>query len=174
MMLRERQSCLWLVSVVLATVALIGCGPSRPATAPVEGTVTLDGQPLAGASVTFTPSAGGRPGMGTTDSSGKFTLMTYEAGDGAVIGQHKVTVIKMTEDAGASGAEPPQETGDEDDEDDEGAEMLMGADTGDDEGDEDLESGWITPQKYSNPDTSGLTIEVKVGMDPVTLTLTSG
>jgi len=151
---------------------LVGCGPSNPATAPIDGTVTLDGAPLEGASVTFTPSEGGRPGSGTTDSSGKFTLTTYEAGDGAVLGQHKVTVVKMAEGA-ADGAEPDQEGGDAEDEDDADA-MLMGGDEGDEGEEQDAQSGWIAPQKYSRPDTSGLTVEVKKGMDPVTLALTSG
>lgn len=61
---------------VLTLMALAGCNnnpANYPDTAPVTGTVTVDGQPLAGASLTFVP-ASGRPSSGTTDSSGKYWL----------------------------------------------------------------------------------------------------
>ncbi len=81
--------------VVLGGVALcLGCsGPSLPAVAPVTGTVTWQGQPVADAEVLFMPK-GSRPANGTTDSQGHYKLSTFGQGDGAVIGQHAVTVTK--------------------------------------------------------------------------------
>jgi hypothetical protein len=61
--------------------------------APVKGTVTWNGQAVAGAAVMFMPGAG-RPATGTTDSEGHFRLSTFGQADGAVLGQHKVTVTK--------------------------------------------------------------------------------
>lgn len=52
-------------------LALCGCGDSG---GEVSGTVTLDGEPLSGATVEFTPKGGGRPAMGETNEKGKFKL----------------------------------------------------------------------------------------------------
>jgi len=80
---------------VLAMLGLmVGCGPNRPEMAPVSGTVLYEGKPLEGATVKFMPEGEGRPATGTTDAEGRFTLTTFEKGDGAVVGDHVVTVSK--------------------------------------------------------------------------------
>ncbi len=61
-------------------------------TAPVSGIVTLDGQPLTGATITFVPTAGGGPAVGKTDVSGRYTLTTFEEGDALAPGTYSVTV----------------------------------------------------------------------------------
>jgi hypothetical protein len=61
---------------------------------PVSGTVMYKGQPLEGASVSFWGDGSGRPALGLTDAAGKFKLSTYDPGDGAAPGDHKVTVSK--------------------------------------------------------------------------------
>ena len=43
------------VYIVLGTIVLTGCGDSGPVLVPVEGTVTLDGKPLANKSLMFVP-----------------------------------------------------------------------------------------------------------------------
>jgi hypothetical protein len=58
--------------------------------AKVTGTVTLDGKPLPGAAVTFSPSDGGRASQGFTDESGKYTLSFTLTKEGAIVGQHTV------------------------------------------------------------------------------------
>jgi len=90
-----RFACLLLV---FWSAMLLGCGPSRPATAPVSGTVLLDGEPLADAAVTFTPTAGGRPAYGATDADGHFRLSTFSEGDGAILGEHIATIYKEEAD----------------------------------------------------------------------------
>ncbi|MCC9604717.1 DUF4198 domain-containing protein [Blastopirellula sp. JC732] len=67
--------------------------------APVEGRVEFNGKPVADVYVQLMPikTAGSsdRPGKvagGATDAEGKFTLSTYESGDGAIPGTHRVTV----------------------------------------------------------------------------------
>jgi hypothetical protein len=75
---------------VVVGVALSGCGERR---VPVEGEVTLDGQPVARATVTFTSEDGSKVFSGQTDESGKFSLSST-AGPGAAPGSYKVTVVK--------------------------------------------------------------------------------
>jgi hypothetical protein len=88
----------WLVIAVLL-LGTVGCsGGGEHGVAPAGGTVTLDGQPVPELVVTFTPQAttgGSNPGKsatGRTDAEGKFTLSTYTMGDGAIVGNHQVTV----------------------------------------------------------------------------------
>ncbi len=83
--------------VILGTW-LVGCngGKSGPPTEPVSGTVTLDGKPLAQASVVFAPAGTGQPAVGVTDEAGKYTLTTTNPKDGAVVGSYKITVIKAS------------------------------------------------------------------------------
>jgi hypothetical protein len=71
---------------------------------PVKGTVTFQGSPLAEADVAFTPT-GGRPATGRTDAAGRFTLTTFRTNDGAMTGEHIVTVCKhVKKDPNATGA----------------------------------------------------------------------
>ncbi len=68
-----------------------GCGSSGPI--PVRGTVKLDGQPLASASVQFiAQNPGGRDANGSTDANGIFRLTTFRPRDGALPGKYKVVV----------------------------------------------------------------------------------
>ncbi|HVW00103.1 MAG TPA: carboxypeptidase-like regulatory domain-containing protein [Planctomycetaceae bacterium] len=62
-------------------------------TAQVEGTVTLNGQPLAQADVAFQPS--GTPGpacKARTDANGKFTLRDVRGGRAVPEGEYKVRI----------------------------------------------------------------------------------
>ena len=89
--------------VLLSSVCLIalGCGGAhRLPLAEVEGVVTLDGQPLEGARLMFTPESG-RSAKGVAGADGTFTLTTYRDGDGAVVGKHAIVVFPPG--AGGSG-----------------------------------------------------------------------
>jgi hypothetical protein len=83
------------LTVLLALVALAGCGDGKIRRYHVTGTVAVDGQPAEGVLLIFCPvNATGeleqlRP-AGKTDSSGSFTLTTIEPGDGAPAGDYKV------------------------------------------------------------------------------------
>jgi len=88
---------LWNVLFVAGLLVWAGCGdPGAGATAKVEGTVTLDGAPVPNAQVGFNPApgskTGGRPAIGTADSSGKFKLSSFKPNDGAMPGNYLVTV----------------------------------------------------------------------------------
>ena len=83
----------------------IGCG--GPKMAPVEGVVTLNGQPLVDATVTFTPTQAASDmnltSFGRTDNEGKYSLETMMEGKrGALVGKHSVRIalnIEEEEDA---------------------------------------------------------------------------
>lgn len=87
-----------LLGSVLMLTAVVGCGRSSyPDLAGVEGTVTLDGKPVADASVTFVP-ADGRSSSGRTDQDGRYTLSYKKNLPGAVIGEHLVKITKLVEE----------------------------------------------------------------------------
>jgi hypothetical protein len=73
-------------------LALVSAGCGKPGPVKVRGTVTLDGNPLPGATVTFVPRHGGRPASAVTLADGTFKLTTFNTGDGALPGEYKVTV----------------------------------------------------------------------------------
>ncbi len=86
-----RPGKLWLLSAAL----LVGCGKSDLPLAQVEGTILLDGQPLANATVEFQPADGkakGRPSIGETGPDGKYKLRFSKEKWGAAVGRHKVMI----------------------------------------------------------------------------------
>ena len=89
----------------LLLAALAGCGGPYANLGRVSGKVTLAGQPLADAIVTFSPAASGSPSTGRTDSSGSYTLMFTRGVKGAEAGDHNVT-ISTHRDADTD-ADPP-------------------------------------------------------------------
>ena len=103
MQLWVRAMCACLFAAVLASAGCGGGGDSN--VGKVSGTVTLDGQPLPNALVTFTPKVGGSPSYGRTDESGEYELSYTRDQQGAVIGEHTVTIT--TYDAGDPDEEPP-------------------------------------------------------------------
>ncbi len=102
----RKPFCLASFAVAAAglAAALAGCGSSYDV-GKVSGTVTLDGEPLAGAVVTFSPTKGGAPSFGRTDASGKYTLQYTRDTAGAEIGEHSVSVSTHT--SGDPDADPP-------------------------------------------------------------------
>lgn len=83
---------------LILAVAFLGCGGRSYKVAPVAGTVTLDGKPLAGVHVTFVPLGSKdnvNPGPGShglTDNSGHFELVTTTGELGAVVGKHQISI----------------------------------------------------------------------------------
>lgn len=73
--------------------------------APVEGVVTLDGQPLANVGVTFLPEGKGPLASGNTNAAGEFRVSTLRPQDGAPVGRHRVVLGAAEE--GAAVAIPP-------------------------------------------------------------------
>ena len=82
----------WMLQMIglLLTASVVGCGV-RPI--PVQGVLTVDGKPLAKASVMFvSDDADGKTASGITDESGVFRLTTFTLNDGAMRGAYKVVV----------------------------------------------------------------------------------
>lgn len=83
----------WLAVAAVAVFAS-GCSSEKrgdPNGRPVSGTVTYNGAPVAGASVTFrSPTASA---FGITDAEGKYKLTTA-AGDKVSLGQYQVSISK--------------------------------------------------------------------------------
>lgn len=130
--------------MVATFVMTLGCGPSgptRPQTYPVTGVVTYNGQPAAGANLNFQLTDGSGYAMAITDDAGRYSLMTFEANDGAVPGEYVVGITKydqavVVDDMSDDDYVPPEE---------------QAAVTS---------SGNQLPIKYSVPQTSGLTATV--------------
>jgi hypothetical protein len=94
-----RRSCLPALALFgLTTLVLPGCGKG---VSQIEGTATLDGQPLADATVTFYPSDKPEHMAATarTDKEGKFVLLR-PGGPALAPGKYNVTVRKMVDKKG--------------------------------------------------------------------------
>ena len=89
-----RWCVVFALQITFGCALVIGCSAKptgMPDVAPVTGTVTLNGEPLAGASVIF-QSESGHSAMGTTDSTGSYQLTAPGNQKGAVIGLNKVKI----------------------------------------------------------------------------------
>lgn len=126
---------------LMAAVApgLVGCG-GEPGLVGVTGKITYKGQPVTKGRVYFTPEGGGtRAADSDLDSSGGYSLGTFDVGDGAYPGSYQVSVVSRGEDK-----EKP--TGKR-------AKVVMEEDmqgTGDP----------LIPKKYFSPESSGLKANV--------------
>jgi len=131
------------VLAILIAASVTSCG--GPNAASVSGTITLDGQPLPSANVSFHPDggSGGAPAYGQSDASGRYSLST--GSDSGLAPGKYVAVVVATK-------EPPQPY------DATGSEVPPIP---------------ITPAKYANIESSDLRVEVKAGKNDVPLALQS-
>ena len=78
---------------ILAAINFNGCSSSGPELGDVTGKVTLDGRPVAGASITFRPQGEkGSTSYGGTNSEGAYTLMFTRDKNGAMPGEYFVDI----------------------------------------------------------------------------------
>lgn len=98
--------------VGMAVLVTLGCGQGAPKLTPASGVVLIDGEPAADISVQFLPDeveGETRPtSYAVTDAEGRFTLKTYEQGDGAVTGGHSVILVDTLEERPEQGQELSQ------------------------------------------------------------------
>jgi hypothetical protein len=95
-----------LLGAMILAAALTGCGrgPARPAVFPAGGIVRYQGHPLSGAQVSFLVPGVPRLSTGITDEQGRFTLTTFEPGDGAVAGD-QVVIVSLPRERAKSDSE---------------------------------------------------------------------
>lgn len=154
-------------TAAVGVFALAGCSSSEdewsrnlPETVPAEGVVLLDGKPVEGAVVVFSPVAPGKyPAQGVTDTDGEFSLKAFPSKEGAVAGSYQVGVTKNVE----------KPTG-------KARKENFGPDA---EHAADLPppSEWenLLPNRYANPANSGLTMEIPAdGTSELKIELKSG
>ncbi len=124
----------WLAIGGMCLLLVVDTGCQRgPRTAPVTGTVKLDGQPLQFGTVTFQPPSG-QSARGDIQADGSFQLSTLTPGDGAYVGPHKVRITCYQSQA-PSAAAPT------------GGEVSLGK--------------LLIPRRYTFFDQSGLTAVVE-------------
>lgn len=150
MALRARTG--WLMVGPLTWISLLaGCGGVEGMSR-VNGTVTYNGQPLSQGEINFIPASPGiaRGAYADLDDQGRYSLSTFEPGDGAYQGQYKVTITSRGPDKPI----PPEKQGQMMEEDMQG--------TGDP----------LIPERYFTPMTSGLEANVESGSNVIDFDLT--
>ncbi|MCY2995400.1 MAG: carboxypeptidase-like regulatory domain-containing protein [Planctomycetota bacterium] len=156
------RGCIALFAAVTGlVVSLSGCSGSGGSlkTVAVTGTVTLKGQPVEGATVSFSPqSPDARAAFGSTNAAGRFSLTTLQPGDGALVGLYNVTIVKSSVPAPVAAAPKSDPSSFE----------AMNASKQDHEksktaGGKPKEPADLLPVKYKTASTSGLTADVKAG-----------
>jgi len=110
---------------------------------PISGTITWQGKPLASGRVVFHPQqvaegAVRRPATGDLDEAGRYQLTTLTKGDGAAPGNYRVCVFSYLSDQTSAANDV-----------------------------EIPETVWRIPERYGNPETSGLTAEIPPGSRPL-------
>lgn len=80
------------LTVAAGMLGLSGCGGGGDSNVgAVSGTISVDGKPIGGATVSFYP-VQGRASLGVTDENGAYTLTYVRNQKGALVGKHEVTV----------------------------------------------------------------------------------
>ncbi len=94
----------WFGCMFAVLLSMSGCNRPPYDLAPVHGTVTIENEPFAQGSVVFAPIAKGeetrigKVAAGRLQPDGKYRLSCYRKDDGAVVGEHWVTIINLDED----------------------------------------------------------------------------
>ena len=90
------------LSSLFALMVLAGCSQSDGLAGlyQLDGTVTLNGSPVANATLTFHPVETGdgvRHATAGTDSDGRYRATTLNPGDGIFPGEYRVTIVQIVE-----------------------------------------------------------------------------
>ncbi|MGY8768566.1 MAG: carboxypeptidase-like regulatory domain-containing protein [Pirellulales bacterium] len=105
----QKNGCWILVLVLLASFQL-GCGRTDlPELGKVTGVVTLDGELLTNATVTFRRNDGGRPASGVTNDQGEYRLLYIENPSpiyGCQTGQQSVIISTLLDTDEPGGLQP--------------------------------------------------------------------
>lgn len=164
--MHRHYCCLLIVGLAAVCLVVSGCGPKTLGVEYVEGVVTLDGEPVSGATVMFTPvtQGEGAAATGITDEQGVYKLTAISVGDakgvpqaGTLAGEYYVGVTK-TETQEPMNEEEAYEKGI--------AYKPTPPGTG-------PPPKYIVPQKYNNPKESGIKVTVESGNNDIPIKLSS-
>lgn len=136
--------------LVLCALALGGCGAGDDKI-PISGTVFCDGKPLDGASVAFIGNNGGAYSSAVCDGKGEFKMR-------AAAGKNKVAVSK----GNPAAVPPPDPNADQTMPTGEVAAQMMKA-----------APKPLVAEKFTDPEKSGIVIEVSGGMSSIDINVTS-
>jgi hypothetical protein len=159
--------------LVLVAIGLLatGCsrGGNRPIVHPVKGRVTLEGQPLEGVGVSFSPVVKGQgaTAFGKTLADGSYTLTSTRGGTlgaGAAAGEYVVMLQKFVEVA--PDAVPPEFSAAAGDSSRQVQQWFSKQETSrlEDEKTVRYVILGLLPEAYGNAETSGLRVTVKPGV----------
>lgn len=103
--MRQRSCAGGLGTLLMAAVGCVGdVNEEQLPVFPVTGQIHVDGRPADDALVVFHPTSSSPPSpyrpAGRTGADGRFTLSTYESGDGAPVGEYQVTIVWPSRPAG--------------------------------------------------------------------------
>ncbi|TWT39349.1 carboxypeptidase-like regulatory domain-containing protein [Blastopirellula retiformator] len=130
-------------AAALVALVITGCSNDlMPGAVEAKGVVLLDGAPLEGATVIFSPVGDGRSANGRTDEAGAFSLGTIAPADGVLPGEYQVAIIKSLVDESRATEDP----------------MAIQERTG--QFPPSPPNINIVPRKFANPERSGLTASV--------------
>ncbi|WP_437204404.1 carboxypeptidase regulatory-like domain-containing protein [Planctomicrobium sp. SH664] len=87
-----------IMTALVLTVALTGCGRNGPELGRVRGQVTMDGKPVPRAQVTLEPEGPGRGAAGLANENGEYVMEYAPATAGALVGPVIVRISTLTID----------------------------------------------------------------------------
>jgi len=125
------------IGLAAGLLLLAGCGSANElGLIPIRGEVTYNGAPLTDGTVVYLPEqAGGRQATGAIGPDGTFALTTQNRDDGAMKGSYKIVVYAYKPHPGEPKTREEHE-----------AMVKKGG----------IERGYVIPEKYTDPATSGL------------------
>ncbi|MDR3232702.1 MAG: carboxypeptidase-like regulatory domain-containing protein [Planctomycetaceae bacterium] len=136
-----------IITLFIVTLTIAGCGRrGLQGLAQVSGTITLNGQPLDGATILLFPQADTRSASAISDAGGNFRIATLNTNDGVQPGNYLISVSKIHLEGDMPYAEKLRLIGE--DREKEIPKAIQ------------MES---VPEKYTKPETSGLMVTVKSG-----------
>lgn len=160
------------VLLAAALTTLSGCGPGHGLNlAKVSGKVIYKGQPVKNGTVFFVPDEAkgtvGPPAVGSITSDGSYIMSTDSAGDGVIVGHHKVgiTGIEPVSAAGQEEVDPEKDAGgymkakSKTARAGRGAATKKGEELFTDKGGKKFR--FVVPMKYSRPEESGIIVNIE-------------
>ena len=136
--------------IVLTIAAMLGCGGENGKVT-VSGIVKMDGQPLSNATIGFLTESGSSMASAATGADGRFRT-------DVAIGKNKVTVSKT--DPSSMPAPPANEESTLSPNDNALAKMRSSINNS-------------VPERFGDPNKSGLQYEIRSGMEPLDISITS-